>query len=169
MQSCNRILMQKAGESDLEALNVLYREAIRYFAFDPTHLMAPPEVCLLEGDLPPNGKREQFIFNGIYEGDTLIGYTTFYCGYPQADTLYLCFLYLGERRRGCGYGKQTVELLAGYGRDMGMKRMLAAVSLKNWYGIRFWHSAGFQRLTRVSLEGPFSQAHYGCIELERSL
>ncbi len=169
MRSCDSISMRKADESDLEALNALHQEAVQYFAFDPTHLIMPPVVCLSQGDLPPGGKREYFTLNGIYDGDTLVGYTTLYSGYPEADTLYVCFLYIGEKKRGSGYGKQAVELIAGYGKDEGMKRMLAAVSLKNWYGIRFWHSTGFTRVIKVSLEGPFSQTNYGCIELERSL
>ena len=92
-----------------------------------------------------------------------------YRGYPDGETVYLCFFYLSGSVRRKGVGSRTVGALCGALREKGFVRARVAVSLKNWPGIRFWQTCGFGRITKVSFDAPFSAENYGCLELEKVL
>ena len=154
---------------DLAELDRIYRESRDYFSFDPGHRGTEPAECLESGDLPPNGVRRNFhLLSCRLRGDP-VGYVTFYEGYPDGETVYLCFLYLLESVRGGGYGGRAVDLLYSRFAERGFRRVRVAVSLKNWPGLRFWFKEGFRTLTAVSGDSVFSPEHYGCLELEKAI
>lgn len=53
-----RLLLKPAVFEDLTALNGIYEQVKEYFSFDPSHTSVTPEKCLVEGDLPPGGVKE---------------------------------------------------------------------------------------------------------------
>ncbi|MDA8346490.1 MAG: GNAT family N-acetyltransferase [Thermaerobacter sp.] len=67
----------------------------------------------------------------------MVGYATFYHGYPDDGTLWVTFFCVHRSGQRQGYGGQFVEGLAREARRVGFRRMMLAVALKNWAAIRF--------------------------------
>jgi RimJ/RimL family protein N-acetyltransferase len=158
----SRLVLKTVEQADLEKLNIVYEKACEYFSFDEKHEITPPKTCCVIGDLPPNGTKENFEMLTVFCIDEIIGYLTFYKGYPDSATAYICFLFLTVR--GNGYGKEIAEAMTTYLNENGFSKIKLAVSLKNWNGIKFWQKCGFDKLTLVDIS-----EEYGCIELEKSL
>lgn len=163
------IALIPADSTHIEALNAVYEEAAAYFCFDPGHTITAPRDCMEAGDLPPNGIRKNFRILCCYVGDSLSGYLTFYEGYPSGEDAYICFFYLRECVKHKGVGTAAVQLLSEYFRSRGFAKIRVSVSLKNWSALRFWVKQGFDRVTLVACDAEYSQAAYGCVELEKSL
>lgn len=163
------LILQSSTFSELEKLNNIYSEACDYFSFDKNHIITKPIDCLTIGDLPPNGTKDNFENLSIYEGDNLIGFMSIYKGYPSKNTTYISFLYISGKERYKGYGKRIVDIISAYSKENKFVNIRIAVLLRNWNGIKFWHKCGFNNLTKVSIEGEFSEGNYGCIELEKTI
>ncbi len=163
------IIIKASDISELDDLNNIYSEACEYFRFDKNHKITSPKDCLTIGDLPPNGDRDNFEILSIHDNNKIIGFITLYKGFPTDETLYICFMYIANKNRCNGYGYSIIDNLSSYFKDRNFKSIKISVSLKNWYGIRFWNKCGFNSLTNVDIEGSFSQDNYGCIELEKRI
>jgi GNAT superfamily N-acetyltransferase len=160
--STKRLVLETTEQSDLEKLNITYKKACEYFSFDEKHEITPPQTCCEIGDLSPNGTKENFKMLTVFCNDKIIGYLTFYKGYPDSTTAYICFVFLTIR--GNGYGKEIADAMTTFLKENGFIRIKLAVSLKNWNGIKFWQKCGFDKVTLVDISD-----EYGCIELEKSL
>lgn len=62
-----------------------------------------------------------------------------------------------------------MDSLEEYFLKMKYAKMKIAVSLKNCSGLCFWYKIGFDKITKVRVEGEFLETAYGCLELERKL
>ena len=163
------LILQSSTFSELEKLNNIYSEACDYFSFDKNHMITKPIDCLTIGDLPPSGTKDNFENLSIYEGDNQIGFMSIYKGYPSKNTAYISFIYISQKGRYKGYGKRIVDIISSYSKENKFVNIRISVSLKNWDGLKFWHKCGFNNLTKVSIEGSFSEDNYGCIELEKTI
>lgn len=164
----NDTLKLKASNiNELNELNIIHDEACEYFSFDENHIITSPYDCLTIGDLPPNGIKDNFYILSIYENNQIIGYTTLYKGFPEKDTLYICFMYISNLKRGNGYGYNIVESISSYFRANNCNNIKISVSLRNWQGIRFWNKCGFSTIANVDIDGPFGNSNYGSLELEK--
>lgn len=161
----DKIKLKTSKINELNELNIIHKEACEYFSFDESHKITSPKDCLTIGDLPPNGKKENFHVLSIYENNKIIGYTTLYDGFPAKDTLYICFIYISRKNRCNGYGYSIVESISSYFKSNYCNNIKISVSLKNWHGIKFWNKCGFSTITNVDIDGPFGNSNYGCLEL----
>ena len=158
----NRLKIKTTTKDDLPQLSAIYLQACSYFSFDETHPVTAPLECFESGDLPPNGIKENFEMLSIFENAELIGYITYYKGYPNIKTVYLCFIFLNKRKY--GYGTEIINSLIDLFIQNGFDTMKLGVSLKNTNGLAFWHKCGFNKISLVDID-----EHYSCLELEKDL
>jgi RimJ/RimL family protein N-acetyltransferase len=164
-----RLLLKPANFEDLTALNEIHEQVREYFSFDPSHIAVTPERCLTEGDLPPDGTKENYEIYTINENGKVIGYFDFYKGFPQKGIVYISLMFISKDKRKYGYGKEIVNAVCEYFEDIGLNEVRLTVSLKNWLGLIFWHKCGFDKITLVAGDDNFSINGYACLELKKSL
>lgn len=118
---------------------------------------------------PPNKSKEDFKMLSCYDDNMLIGWVTIFKGYPEDDIYYISHIYLVDTVKHKGYGKIITNMLCDYFRENKMTRSRVFVALKNWDGIRFWHSCGFDRITCAPYDVSYSEETFASIELEKTL
>ena len=73
-----------------------------------------------------------------------------YVGYtgicPKEDELFLSKLYIGESRRGKGFGKNVIEFLQELAREKGLSKITLTVNKNNTDAIRAYEQFGFTNL-----------------------
>jgi GNAT superfamily N-acetyltransferase len=130
----------------------------------------PIQVALLEGALPPGGRKELFRLQSIRlrPAGELIGFLGTYHGFPDAETLWIVVLAFDPRFQRQGYGTELVgelgELAVGLGT---FTRMRGFICLGNLPALRFFVQAGFDRIVTVADDpDPPHEAH---VMLEKRL
>jgi ribosomal protein S18 acetylase RimI-like enzyme len=78
-------------------------------------------------------------------------------------------MFISKNKRKCGYGKEVVDAVSEYFKQIGINEVRLVVSLKNWSGLKFWYKCGFDKITLVFGDDSFSLNGYGCLELKKSL
>jgi len=144
------IFVRDANLEDADALQELCNKSdyLRKWEgngpIDPKHI----EKTILEGDLPPNGKKENFKIQSFYlkETNELIGYMTYYLGYPEDDIVFLNFLFIDPDYQSKGYSSEIIQQFMDMLRATPYKRVRLLVKLKNWPAIRFWTKHKFTEI-----------------------
>jgi ribosomal protein S18 acetylase RimI-like enzyme len=127
---------------------------------------------LTEPPLPPNGSEERFRMQSIRVKGTgeLIGLLTMYHGFPADDVFWVHTLALALRFQGQGYGPELIRGLCGTVTQLGTyTRMQLFAHLKNWRALRFWTSAGFDRVVEIRGDKVYSADANAYVRLERCL
>jgi len=102
-----RLRLTLAGTSDLPDLEEIEKECDEYFTFDPpcaAEHNRPIWECLAIGDKIPGikdeeYKKENYHLYCVWQGDTLIGFLSYYLEYKKKDAVYLSVLYIKEAYR----------------------------------------------------------------------
>jgi GNAT superfamily N-acetyltransferase len=164
--------MTLATLDDLPELEPIDKECDENFTYDPecelNHDLSLKE-CLTIGDLPPGGKKENYRFYCIRHNDTLIGFVSYYLGYGEADTAYICVLYIKETHRKDGAGAEILEALIEKFKTLQMKEVRLHCSLRNALGLRFWVRNGFERIITVECDGNLYPENFGGLELAQKI
>lgn len=162
------VTLKPSCMEEVEQLNLLYESACTFFKeIQPNCQLTPPEICIKQGCLPPNGVFENYQILSIYVDEQLIGYCDYYMGYPDDKTVYISLIYISEGHRKRGYANQVVNILVGRFLEKGYENVRLIVSLKNWIGIKFWVKNAFHAITLAAIDSAFGDDKYGEIELER--
>lgn len=119
-------------------------------------------------DLPPGGHARHERSFLVWREDRPIGFLSVYGGYPTSRSLYIGSLFLVPVAQRGGHGKALVDFLENAARAHGFCELRAAIGLRNWPALRFWHRCGFDRVTRVSGDETYGQGKFAVIELTRS-
>ncbi|QGQ95457.1 GNAT family N-acetyltransferase [Paenibacillus psychroresistens] len=127
--------------------------------------------CFSEGDLPPNGSKENYKIQTIKSVNTdgLIGFIAIYHGFPEANIAYIAFLYIGTPFQGHGYGQEIVNSLANELSNLQYKEIRINVALKNWSALRFWSKLGFDKISGVFGDKEFAEDKRADLELIKFL
>jgi len=180
MIKTKRLVLTPGSIGDLPALEEIDAECGRYFAFDPPsgehedNHDCPLEECLTAGDIPPgvakeDYRRENYLFYCIWQDGAPIGFLSYYLEYQQADTAYLCVLYIKEACRASGLGGEIVGALARALAAAGYKTIKTHCSLRNALALRFWVKNGFAQITEVECTGNLYPGNFGGLGLMRIL
>ena len=180
MIKTNRMVLTPGAIGDLPALAEIDEECGRYFAFDPPSAEhednhdCPLEECLTTGDIPPgvakeDYKRENYCFYCIWQDGALIGFLSYYLEYQQADTAYLCVLYIKEACRSSGLGAEIIEALAQTLAAAGFNAIKTHCSLRNALALRFWFKNGFNHITEVECTGNLYPGEFGGLGLMKAI
>jgi len=166
-----RLEIKKAGLVDLPELETVEQECDIYFSFDPpceeNHTSSIRD-CLLNGDLPPNGVKENYHFLTVQHDKNLIGFLAYYLGYPHNTAAYISVLYISEAQRSSGFGSEVVGCLVEHFKALGMREIRLHVSLRNTTAMRFWVEKGFDRIVKVRGAGNLLPGAFAGIELQYS-
>jgi len=138
-----------------------------------TGLSDRPIVSIIEnGDLPPNGSKEFFRLQSIRLASIhqLIGYLNIYHGYPTAEVFWIGMLGIDPQFQGQGYGQELTSRLIELVEELqSYSKIGLGVALKNWPAIRFWVSAGFDRIIKISGDKIYSNDSFAFLYLEKKL
>lgn len=134
---------------------------------DPNHI----EKTILEGDLPPNGKKENFKIQAFYLKDSnkLIGYMTYYLGYPAEDIVFLNFLFIDPDLQGQGFSSEIIEQFMGLLQKTSYTRVRLLVKLKNWPAMRFWTKHNFKKIISYYGDSVLSDTTFAGLVIEREV
>ena len=165
----DEVIVTTATAEDLEELQELHKEACGYFKFDTERPLTTPKECLERGELPENGKPENYELLTIRINDTMIGYIGVYREFPSRNAVHIMSLYIGQSARGFGFGSRVMELVCRYFYETAYRSICARVSLSNWGALRFLYRHGFNGLRDCVAPGAESDGCFGCIELSRDL
>lgn len=135
--------------------------------YDPQYI----ERCYYSGDLPLEGKKENFCIYTIKstEINELLGFISLYHGYPTYDSAYISFMYIDKNKQGNGYGQEAEAQLSKELFKLGFKYIRANIAIKNWPAIRFWTKAGFTEISGVFGDKIHSETTYADIELIKTI
>ncbi len=131
-------------------------------------------IASIEGtDLPPiptaTVDRQVTLIIESVAFDRPVGYIELYHGYPDEDTLWIGMFVIDADVRRHGYGKTAIEVLSLLASNYHLKFMGIGVSLKNWTGLKFWHSAGFKTLFSVHVDTPYDASKHGLVGILKAL
>lgn len=170
--STERLLVRDADLAECDRLQRLY-ETGSYLEPWFGEPFAPGVIrrALTEGDLPPGGAMERFKLQVIClrSNPDPIGLLNLYHGYPAENTLWIAYLFLHPDIQQQGYGRETVAALLREAARAGYSKAGIGVQLKNWPGLRFWVSLGFDRITGIYGDRRHSDTTFSVIGLERQL
>jgi ribosomal protein S18 acetylase RimI-like enzyme len=127
--------------------------------------------CYFDGDLPPNGKKENYKIQTIksIESNELIGFICIYQGFPEANIAYIAFLYIGTKFQGHGYGQEIINAMFVELTKLQYKEVRINVALKNWSALRFWSKLGFDKISGIFGDKEYSIDRRADIELIKFL
>lgn len=164
------ITLKASCMEEVEQLNVLYEAANAFFrSMHSNPQVTPPEKCIKQGCLPPNGAFENYRISSIYADDEIVGYCDYYMGYPDDKTAYIGLIYISEQHRNRGYANQVVDILIKKFLRKGYEYVRLVVSLKNLIGIKFWVKNGFNTITLAKIDSGFGDDKYGELVLQRTI
>lgn len=127
--------------------------------------------AISEGHLPPEGQKENYNILAIYikETNEIIGILELYYGYPNKEHLWVGQLLIEENQRKMGFGKEIIKGLECETKQSDFSKMSIGVHLKNWPALRFWHSMGFDKITKITGDFVYSQNTFSIMRLEKEL
>ncbi len=128
-------------------------------------------VTLTEGNLPPEGVKEQFYAKSIYLKQTneMVGVLELYSGYPTHDTLFIGWLFILPQCQRAGYAKEVVNYICSEAKQVAFGKVRLGVHLKNWPALRFWHAMGFDKLMKIAGDEVYSETTFASAILEKTL
>lgn len=134
---------------------------------DPNHM----EKTILEGDLPPNGKIENFKIQAFYlkHSNQLIGYMTYYLGFPEEDIVFLNFLFIDPDLQGQGFSGEIIEQFMELLQTTSYTRVRLLVKLKNWPAMRFWTKHNFNNIISYHGDAVLSDTTFAGLLIEREV
>ena len=128
-------------------------------------------VTVTEGNLPPEGKKEQFYAKSICVKQTneIIGALELYNGYPTPEVLWIGWLFILPKYQRAGYAKEVVNYICAEAKQAGFEKVRLGVHLKNWPALRFWHAMGFDKIIKIAGDEVYSETTFASAVLEKTL
>lgn len=168
-----RLFVRETEKRDLQTLISIFKDNI--YALSTQGLDSRPEEfaadLLLHRDLPAvcdPGSEKTFLVLDKRLG-RVCGLLSYYCGYPNKDTLYIGSLFLLQKRQRQGLGRELIKTLEQLALSQGYAEARIAVGLKNWPALRFWLVLGFQHISKLSGAGQTPETGYADLELVKAL
>jgi GNAT superfamily N-acetyltransferase len=138
------LAMEKVSSTNFDEFVNLIEKLAEYEKLSPPD--AGAKERLAADALGKNPKYEAYLGK---TGDTAVGYVTFYFTYSTflaRPTLYLEDIFVHEKHRGLGLGRQMLAFCRKLARDRGCGRMEWMVLDWNRPAIRFYEKTGARRL-----------------------
>lgn len=130
------------------------------------------ENCIINGDLPPieNADISNFYMMTIQDDDgQIIGFFNLYLGYPNKDTVWIGIFVIDSELQGRAYGKEIMESITDECKKLKWKSIGLGVYLKNWKGLRFWNSNGFNNIIGIYGDKEYSENTFSLIGLRKEI
>lgn len=168
------LVISDAQKEDVESLQAIYEAGFKkkWIYSEKKPLKKYIYHRLNNPMLPPNGNAELERLQAIFSKETgsIIGYLSFYHGFPIKNAFWINDLFLHPSSQNKGYGKEIVSGLQKQVRKLNrFKSMNCKVRLKNWSAIKFWISVGFNRVTAYEGDIQLKTNSSADISLEKEL
>jgi ribosomal protein S18 acetylase RimI-like enzyme len=167
-----RLVISLGKIQDLTELEPIEKECKTYFSFDPKCEMNPDwtmKECLNKDVIPFGGKKENYYFYCIWQDNVLIGFIDYYLEYQEKDIAYFSSIYIREKHRKNGIGKEVIDMIIEKFILMGIKEIRLHCSLRNAIGLQFWVKQGFDRILNIECNGNLIPENIGGIELTKKI
>lgn len=168
-----RLIIRDANLQDVDRLQEIYTQSRSTEGWTRADEMTDDYIlkAVIEGHLPPDGKKECFSIQliSLKDSSEIIGLIEFYKGYPDKGVLYIGTLLFSEEYRNKGYGQEIVSKLFTDAIELGFLQVRLGVALKNWQGIYFWTKLGFNRIIKFSGDKVFAKDTFAILELGKIL
>ncbi|MFA5850486.1 MAG: GNAT family N-acetyltransferase [Bacteroidales bacterium] len=170
----NRIIIRNATSEDIDELRSVCeswveKKDLEGDSFEVGYI----EKCLSFGDLPPinNANKDNYRFKSICskKNSKIIGFFDIYHGYPTAETIWISIFIIKNEIQQKGFGSEVIELISKEATEKKYTSIGIGVHLKNWKGIRFWSSNGFDKIKRISGDKNYSANNFSIMFLEKSI
>ena len=170
----DRIIIRNATSADIEELRSICeswvdKKHLEGDMFDVDYI----ENCLSFGDLPPinSATKDYYRFKSICskENSKIIGFLDVYHGYPTPETIWVSILVIKNTIQQKGFGHEVIELISKEAKEKKYTSIGIGVHLKNWKGIRFWSSNGFDKIKRISGDKDYSENNFSIMYLEKNI
>lgn len=170
----NRIIIRNAISEDIGELQSICESWVDKKDFEGDLFEVDYiENCLSLGDLPPiiNANKDYYRFKSICskENSKIIGFLDIYHGYPTTETIWISILVIDNEIQQKGFGHEVIELISKEAKEKKYTSIGIGVHLKNWKGIRFWSSNGFDKIKRISGDKNYSVNNFSIMFLEKSI
>jgi ribosomal protein S18 acetylase RimI-like enzyme len=127
------------------------------------------EECLTTGDIPAGGKKENYYFYCIWKNNRLIGFLAYYLEYQKKDMAYISVIYIKEKYRKNGIGKEIIDAIINEFTLLKIKEIRIHCSLRNAEALKFWIKREFNHIINVEYTGNLFPNNFGGIELTRRI
>lgn len=159
-----RLTIEDLFEEDIHTVQELYNLGSYIHQWDGGSLDEQyVNRCFTEGDLPPNGTKEQVI--RVMETGVIAGILTTYYGYPGPETFYINYLYIEKAFHKQGLGQEVVTELLCIVEQAGYHEVRVNVSMKNWAALRFWTKVGLNSISGIYGDKEHGMDSFADIEL----
>jgi len=132
-------------EEMADALISLHDSLVFYQEVTKTVFTKEDAMALItHNDLPPDGNSYFFGGKAIYdEGHNLVGYFSYYEGYPSVETLWIASFFFDSKYHQKGIGSLVFEQIITAARFCGFQKIGIGVYQKNIPALSFWKKQGF--------------------------
>lgn len=127
--------------------------------------------AIVNGDLPPvkNASIDNYSLKLIYHNDNCIGYFDHYNGFPDNETVWISIFIIHKDYRKKGFGKTAINQFISTIPKQSYQSVGIGVDLKNFSGMKFWTSIGFNQIVKVVGDDTFSEDTFATALLKRSI
>ena len=164
----NRLTIEDLIEEEIETVQKLYEKGSFVHQWDGASLDEKYVFrCFTEGDLPPNGTKEQYKIQVIKMKETglIVGLLTTYHGYPVPESFYINYLYIDKEYHHQGLGQEVMNELLSILKEIQYKEVRANVAIKNWPALRFWTKLGLNTIQGIYGDKEHGTDQYADVEL----
>lgn len=126
---------------DLEALLAFYEASSDFWFMAQGALPDRAQAIEFFQERPTGRTLEEAYRWGLFEGDDLVGVTSFYCRYPEESDAFISMFMISAGKRRAGRGRHFLAAIEQRAHAAGMRCLNLCVFEANMGGVAFWPPA----------------------------
>lgn len=169
----DRLVVSDATLEEADVLQVLCEKSDYLRMWEGNEPIEPDHIkkTILEGDLPPNGVKENFRIQTFRVKSTneLVGYMTYYFGYPTEEIVWINFLFVDPDYQGTGFSMEVMTVFNELLMSTHISKIRLLVKLKNWPAMRFWTGLGYDKIISYYGDKVLSDETFAGLVIEKEV
>jgi ribosomal protein S18 acetylase RimI-like enzyme len=121
-------------------------------------------------ELPKDGKLENNKQECVYnDSGEMINYCQYYINYKDESTVFIGDFYIKRNYQKKGFGKKCLGMFENQWKELGFKKVILNVDIKNWAAIQFWINNGYDKIIKWIGDKEYLINTFAMIRLEKHL